>query len=180
MFWRGGWDKGKVDIIKMINKEKMYYMNKDKSDVEIMMGLLLHRKWGKGIVYAKEIEGLGREHKRNLVYYVNKDLMKPTTDISKYYSTMKESKELLGEEQYREILNALGIENAASAAKTKKERDLVLSALRESLEVKEKEPSGQMIRCPNTGMPDDPESWDEMTPEYCSRCDKKDGCPAFE
>ena len=28
--------------------------------------------------------------------------------------------------------------------------------------------------------PHDPETWDEMSPEYCSRCDKKDGCPAFE
>ena len=109
-----------------------------------------------------------------------KALMKPTSEIAKYYAATKESKEILGEEQYREILNELGFENAASAAKTNKERNMVLSALKASLEAKEKEPAGKMIPCPNTEMPDDPESWDEMTPEYCSRCDKKDGCPAFE
>ena len=34
--------------------------------------------WGKGIVYVREMKGLGREHKKNVIYYVNKDIMKPT------------------------------------------------------------------------------------------------------
>ncbi|TFG23922.1 MAG: hypothetical protein EU529_05850 [Promethearchaeota archaeon] len=76
--FRKGWEAGKVDIIKMIKKARTHYMNYKKSDVEIMMGYLLYRKWGKGIVYARELKGLGSQHKRNLIYYVNKDLLKPT------------------------------------------------------------------------------------------------------
>lgn len=73
-----GWEHGKVNVKRLINRQRKYHMNRNKTDVEILMGLLLRRKWRNGIVYAKQIEGLGKAHQKNLVYYVNKDLLKPT------------------------------------------------------------------------------------------------------
>lgn len=72
------WKGGGVDLKRLIRGQRKYYMNKNKTDTEILMGLLLRKKWENGIVYAKQIEGLGWSHRKNLIYYVNKDLLKPT------------------------------------------------------------------------------------------------------
>ena len=71
-----GWREGTVDIGRLIKAQRKYKMNRKKTDTEILMGMLLRRKWRNGIVYARQIKGLGNQHKKNLVYYVNKDLLK--------------------------------------------------------------------------------------------------------
>ncbi|MFX0070739.1 MAG: hypothetical protein ACFFAO_06585 [Candidatus Hermodarchaeota archaeon] len=72
------WERGDFDLKGIIGKQRKYWMNRDKTDEEILMGLNLHKRWGNGIVYAKEIKGMGNMHQRNLMYYVNKDVIKPT------------------------------------------------------------------------------------------------------
>ena len=73
-----GWRNGLIDVKRLINGQRRYSMNKGKSNTEMLMGLLLKKKWKNGIVYAKQIEGLGQMHQKNLIYYVNKDLLKST------------------------------------------------------------------------------------------------------
>jgi len=79
--WKRKWKEGEVDLKKKLEKIKEKRKRKsykgNLSDIELLMGKLLYRKWGKkGGVFANEIKGLGKEHQNNLLYYVNKDLMK--------------------------------------------------------------------------------------------------------
>lgn len=111
---------------------------------------------------------------------------KKTSEITEYYNLMKELKETFGEEAYYAILNEHKMENAASA-KNKSARDRILNALQAALELKKRSEEEQpvenerMIACPNTGNPDDPETWDEMHESHCnSHCNNREGCPAWE
>ena len=77
--YRQKWKDGEVDIKKRANKLRNRYNRilGDRNDLEILLGMLLYKKWGKkGGVYVNTIKGLGKENRYNLIYYVNKDLMK--------------------------------------------------------------------------------------------------------
>jgi len=77
------WEEGVGDLTKVIKdsrKRSKRFGFGEKSDVAVLLGKLLYKKWNKkGGVYVKEIKGLGKKDKFNIIYYVNKDLMKPST-----------------------------------------------------------------------------------------------------
>ena len=75
------WDNGLIDLSKVVNDlRKKTKKSKDRGDIDLLMGHLLWKKWNKkGYAHAREMKGLGKDHMFNLLYYVNKDLMKPST-----------------------------------------------------------------------------------------------------
>lgn len=64
---------GVDNIDGVIQKQRKYDMNKEKSDKEIIMGFTMFKMWNKGIVYAREITNLS-----NLMNQVEKDITKRT------------------------------------------------------------------------------------------------------
>ena len=73
-----GWRRGGVHVKRLMSRARKNPMNRDKTDTEILMGILLNKKWNNGITFARQIKGLGRMYKKNVIYYINKDLLKPT------------------------------------------------------------------------------------------------------
>ena len=65
------WNYAQKSMREVINRQKRYWMNKDKTDTEILLGMYLKKLWGKGITFVRKIRNKG-----DLVAYVEKDISK--------------------------------------------------------------------------------------------------------
>ncbi|MBA7522756.1 hypothetical protein ES705_14876 [subsurface metagenome] len=104
------WDK--MDWKRWMAGQRSYDMNKDKTDIEILLGYYLFKKWKNGIAHAREIM-----HYMDLKKYVKKDFYKPTEskylkkDAKKWYYSLNVEFDPKGEVQaeWEKVLETVGM-----------------------------------------------------------------------